>query len=227
MTVKEGRIHQAEQRSRGYWLLSRLWLEVPTADRLAELSEVLADASAGGSLREAAVLSREVTKTLAQPDEAAAAFTRHLVIGDRESGEHLPFEAHVCEGRLPGERSEQVRAMIYQAGFGELLAEASSPDHLGIELRFMALLCYGEHQARVAERTTKVVELLRLQGEFLNYHLAAWAPGYCLALGERSDNGYLSAVARLTASVIVDDVAVVKHLCRRTIVTCSALAAAA
>ncbi len=227
MTIRQARTHQAEQRSRGYWLLSRLWLEVPTAERLAELNDALAVAGADGSLREATVLAGAVGRALTQPDEAAAAFTRHVVLGDRERNEHLPFEAHVCEGRLPGERSEEVRAMIYHAGFGELLAEASSPDHLGIELRFMALLCYGEYQARFADNAMKAAELLRVQSEFLDRHLAAWAPGYCLALAGRTDNSYLRAVARLTASVVVDDVAVVKHLCRRTVVASSALAAAA
>lgn len=213
MTCAPERIRQAEQRSRGYWLLSRLWLEVPTADRLAELHESLAaDPTAALSARVLALRS-EVAKAVAQPDDAAAAFTRHLVLGDRHVREPLPYEAHVREGLLPGESTEQVRREICEAGFGDLIAEAPSPDHLGLELRFMALLCYAESQASIAGETAKWEDCVQRQRRFLQMHLARWAPGYCRALASRTESGYLSAVARLTASVVRDDLAVVEGLC--------------
>jgi TorA maturation chaperone TorD len=206
-------MEQAGQRSRGYWLLSRLFLEVPTALRLSELLGMLADDGRLAVSEEISALGIEVGIALAQPDVAAAAFTRHLVVGDKASREPLPYEAHVLEGRLPGDSTEQVRALMLAAGYAEIAPEAPSPDHIGAELRFMALLCHKEHRAWQENDTAGAAKSLARQKSFLSDHLACWAPEYCRGLAGRTRSTYLRAVANLAAASIADDVVVVADIC--------------
>ena len=205
---------QAAQRSRGYWLLARLFLEVPNAARLGELRQLLGDRDDLAATDDIAALRATLAAALADPDEAAAAFTRHLVLGDKKHGEPLPFEAHVREGRLPGEATAEVATLMCETGFPEAAAAASSPDHLGAELRFMALLCHAERDAWLQGNDAAGTEWLRQQQKLLAQHLAQWAPEYCLALAERTTNAYLHAVARLAAHTVRDDVAILDEICR-------------
>ena len=205
---------QAAGRSRGYWLLSRLFLEVPDAARLGELRRMLGDGAELAPTDDIAALRAAVAAALAAPDEAAVAFTRHLLLGDKKHDEPLPYEAHVREGRLPGEATAEVATMMGEAGFAEVAPEASSPDHLGAELRFMALLCHEERDAWLQGNDAAGSEWLRSQQAFLGQHLAQWAPDYCLALAERTTDAYLHAVARLAAHTVRDDVAILDEICR-------------
>jgi TorA maturation chaperone TorD len=212
MSHVDALIEQAAQRSRGYWLLSRLFLDVPTAPRLSDLLGLLIDAERVSPSDEIAALRAEVAAALAHPDEAAAAFTRHLVLGDKENREPLPYEAHVLEGRLPGESTAQVHAAMQAAGYAEVAPEAPSPDHLGAELRFMALLCHEEHRAWQKDDAAAARQSLMRQGFFLQEHLQRWAPDYCRGLAARTASAYMRAVADLAATTIADDAAVVADI---------------
>lgn len=204
---------QAARRGRGYWLLSRLLLEVPTAGRLDELARILADADSDAGA-EVLRLRAAVSRACADPDSAAVAFTRHLVLGDRMSGEPLPFEAHVREGRLPGEATGQVEALMSKEGFVDVAPEASSPDHLGAELRFMAFLCRAETDAWQRGDDRAGADSLQRQQAFMNEHLLRWAPDYCLGLELRTNDEYLGAVAALVAATIRDDSQILEDICR-------------
>ena len=57
-------------------------------------------------------------------------------------------------------------------------ARALSPDHLGIELELMATLCAKEADAQTPKDAEQI---RRVQREFLQEHLLAWAPIYLLA----------------------------------------------
>jgi TorA maturation chaperone TorD len=210
MTHISAMTEQAGRRSLGYWLLSRMFLEVPSADGLEDMRRMLGCHTTGDEVTE---LSCQIDEALANPTEAAVAFTRHLVLADRKSGEPLPYEAHVLEGELPGESTSQVRQAMLAAGYGEVATEASSPDHLGAELRFMALLCHEEYVAWLDGNAGLAGITLQVQRRFLTEHLVRWAPGYCAALAERTGNGYLRAVAKLTAVTVNDDLTLLEDLC--------------
>jgi len=207
--VAEG-ADEAAQRSQGYWLLSRLFLEVPTPAGLAELRDLLRNSAA-----DAALLNAGVEDALADPDAAAVAFTRYLCIGDRGHSEPLPFESHVREGSLPGENTLHVAALMAGAGYEDVAPGAVSPDHLGAELRFMAFLCHAEHRARQDRDGAEVHAKLQLQQSFLHSHLGQWAPAYCSGLAGRAVNAYVRAIAAVTASTISGEIALIDELCRR------------
>jgi len=200
---------EAVRRSAGFWLLSRLFLEVPTAARLAELRDALAGSTGDGALLHAAAV-----EALRDPDATAVAFTRHLCLGDAGAGEPLPFESHVREGRLPGENTEHVAAFMAEAGYELVAPEATSPDHLGAELRFMALLCHDEAEAWRAGDATAALAGLALQKAFLRKHPGQWAAAYCRGLAERAGDGYVRTIATVAATTITEELAVIDELSR-------------
>jgi TorA maturation chaperone TorD len=199
----------AQERSQGYWLLSRLFLQVPDTAHLLALQTQLAGADAVvlNDLRHA------VEAALAIPDDAAVEFTRLLVIVSKASGEALPYESFAREGTVPGAATERVLACMADAGFAEVAPDAPSPDHIGAELKFMALLCYEESQAWDGDDLEGALQWLTRQRQFMASHLADWAVAYCAGLEARAQHGYMKAVAALTASSLVADFDVLAEVC--------------
>lgn len=209
---------QAGRRSQGYWLLSRLFLELPTPARLAELQDALAGVESDSKAFRAdlAFLRDAVREAMAVPAAMAAAveYTRRFVAVSRGSQQPLPFESHVREGCLPGAATENVRALAAEWGYGDVAPESGSPDHLGAELRLMALLCHDERTGWLTGDRARAIESLRRQGRFLDDHLAPWAPDYCTALAARAENNYVQAIARITASALRADIAALGEISR-------------
>jgi putative dimethyl sulfoxide reductase chaperone len=199
----------AAQRSQGYWLLSQLFLQVPDRTHLLALQADLATFSAEGALGE---LRREVDGALEVPDVAAVEFTRRLVVVSKHSDETLPYESFAREGRVPGDATEQVMACMADAGFADVAPDAPSPDHIGAELKFMALLCYEENQAWENGDASAAAQMRERQRQFLNDHLAVWAVDYCKALAARCTQGYMQAVARLAHDCLVLDIPLLGEL---------------
>ena len=205
---------QAGSRCQGYWLLSRLFLEPPTPALLADMQSALASAEGeSAALQADLAFTREaVAAASADLEGAAVEYTRRLVTVAKDSGEALPFEAHFLEGRSPGEATERLVRRMGAWGYRSELVESTPPDHLGAELRLMALLCNDEREAWLGDQAFAVV-ILAQQRELLSAHLAKWAPEYCRALAGRAEHSYVQAIARITASSLEADVAAFEEIC--------------
>ena len=164
-----------------------------------------------------AFLRDAVREAMAVPGAMAAAveYTRRFVATSRGSQEPLPFESHIREGCLPGEATGNVRALAAEWGYVDVAPESGSPDHLGAELRLMALLCHDERTAWLTGDHALAIESLRRQSRFLDEHLAPWAPDYCTALATRAGNSYVQAIARITASTLRADVTALDEISRQ------------
>jgi putative dimethyl sulfoxide reductase chaperone len=198
-------IELASQRSQGYWLLSKLFLDLPDAAGLSELDGVLAGLERGESVLQAPISRLRRAIEGADVQAIAVELTRHLVAVTKESGAALPFESHFREQRLPGEASVAMQDLLSDAGYEEVAREAGPPDHLGAELRFMALLCHDEHAAWQGGDRDGAIASLRRQRRLFDEHLSVWIPDYCKTLVERSGNAYLKAIADLTAAAVEAD----------------------
>lgn len=205
---------QAGFRCHGYWLLSRLFLEPPTPALLADMQSALASAEGeSAALRADLAFTREaVAAASADPESAAVEYTRRLVAVAKDSGEALPFEAHFLEGRCPGEATDRLVRRMSAWGYRADLAESTPPDHLGAELRLMALLCNDEREAWLGDRAFAVA-ILAQQRELLSAHLTLWVPEYCRGLAARAEHSYVQAIARLTASSLEADFAAFEEIC--------------
>lgn len=209
---RENNAAHALGRSQEYWLLSRLFAEVPGDALLAEAREALAGVSAD-ALVEFIALRDAVAAVCVDSQTAAVAYTRYLSLLPKDGDERFPFESHVREGVMPGEATRLVAAFMADAGYETLTLPVASPDHLAAELCLMAFLCHAESVAWEGDDRAAVRDSLIRQRAFLRTHLAAWAPDYCDALAARADHPYLRALARLAARVVREDVAVVAAAC--------------
>lgn len=199
----------AQERSQGYWLLTQLFLRVPDKAHLLQLRQDLACADEGGDLGQ---LRDEVEAALTAGDAAAIDFTRRLVIASKSSGDPLPYESFVLEGTVPGKATDEVLACVNDAGFNDIAMDVPSPDHIGAEMKFMALLCYEESQAWSAGNRKEAERLRAMQRHFMTRHLGAWAPDYCETLETRAEHGYMKAVAQLARRCLLADVAALEYM---------------
>ncbi|MBW8059374.1 MAG: hypothetical protein FVQ78_03390 [Solirubrobacterales bacterium] len=93
-------------------------------------------------------------------------------------------------GRLAGWVTSSVECSYAAAGFGlSELAGGELPDHAGLELEFMALLCGKEAEARRNGEEDAVLSALGAQRSFLHQHLARWLPEAARRVGRLAAPG--------------------------------------
>lgn len=194
----------AAERSKIYWLLSRFYLEQPDRPFIGELREWLgqgpheADAV---SVPEFDKLSHALHELQSDDDILGLQkeFTRLFGGLRKEAALPPPFESVFREGRLAGDITVDVDHHYRLAGYGEIYPEAGPQDHLGVELRYMSLLCYDELVAFEQGDASKETALRDQQWNFLDRHLLKWAPDYCAKLAQEARIDFYSAIAAMTA----------------------------
>jgi TorA maturation chaperone TorD len=104
-----------------------------------------------------------------------------------------PYESACLEGRGPqagGELLAEVEREYATAGLALPPATGEPPDHIALELEFLALLCEREAQAWEKRSPRRSLIPLRQQKAFLDRHLAVWLPAFSRRLaavdGERA-----------------------------------------
>ena len=102
-------------------------------------------------------------------------FTR-LFLGPGRPVAH-PYESVVREGRMMGETTLEVRHCLAVEGVAPRGRDL--PDHVGIEMAFMAHLAAREALAWEAGEEDVAWDLLQKQERFLREHLGAWLPQFC------------------------------------------------
>lgn len=189
----------AEDRSRFFWWLAEWFLSPPGREKLASLpstaeAEPPVDAMDGAWLALAnAVPGLEMISL----DELGGEFTR-LISGIQEGmGPPPPFESLWREDRLIGESTVAVIETYARAGFADIDPEAGPQDHIGVELKFMALLALREAEARHTHDLAGARQRLSQQRDFLVQHLATWAPRWVEALIRQARLPLYAALAGL------------------------------
>lgn len=97
----------------------------------------------------------------------------------------VPYESFFRrdDGMLESGAANPVAIFLRKYGFEVDLAAARSlaPDHLGIELEVLSVLCEHEREAVETGRLPYAQEVRAVQRQFLERHLLAWAPVYLFA----------------------------------------------
>lgn len=200
----------AASRSRCYWLLSDVYLNRPDVPCIERLRAALGDS--GPTVSEAAgdVFDDLRAALRATGHERLLVEHTRLFSGLREGyGPPPPFESVHRESRVLGDSTVAVLRAYAAAGFGTIHADAGPQDHLGVELRFMALAAHEEMAAWSRGDAFTALANLAHQGAFLEQHLHAWVPGYCRRLAEQAHEPFYIEIAKLTGRVIEDDHALV------------------
>jgi len=128
-------------------------------------------------------------------------FTR-LFLGPGRPVVH-PYESVHREGRMMGNPALNVRR--FMAAEGVTQAGQTPPDHVSIELAFMAYLTSCEASFREAGDGERASGYLDLQESFLQQHLMRWLPQFCHRLLTGRPHAYYAALARRVQSFVAAD----------------------
>ena len=84
-------------------------------------------------------------------------------------------------------------------------ARVVSPDHIGVELEFMYMLCVAQQKALEAGDMEGVCELLSVQHGFLKDHLLEWAPLFLINAKKESRTPLYHDATELTLEFLLSD----------------------
>ncbi len=196
----------ARERSGLYGFLAEVFRAEPTAALLrrirnGRLAETLTAAGAhlGDSLAgrpEAALL-----------EDLAVEYTR-LFLGP---GPHVqPYAAVYLDGEgasLCGPAAVWLRDFMERAGFALAPEHRDLPDHVSVELEFMARM--AEREARAIERSDHetAAECRHIQKAFLDHHLGRWLPEFCGHAAEHAELTFYREMARLAGHFVESELA--------------------
>lgn len=107
-------------------------------------------------------------------------------------------------------QAHQLAALYEKVGFDpgtleifEPLKETKIPDHLGLELLFIAYLCRLEDKA--AKSGQEITGLRQLQNRMLNDHLLGWLPQFTGELVKLETSGFYSYFAILALELCQEE----------------------
>ena len=117
-----------------------------------------------------------------------------------------PYESFYREGLLMRNASQKMAEKLQTSGLS-LRQPQELPDHISVELEFMAHLTQDDSE-----------EGMNRQREFLQQHLS-WLPGFCADCRDRNEGGVYAATAEILMALLeADRVALAAPLSVETIV---------
>ncbi len=84
-------------------------------------------------------------------------------------------------------------------------ARVVSPDHIGVELEFMYMLCTALEKAIDADDKEGIQELLKIQKGFMQDHLLVWAPLFLIAMKKEARTPLYHDGAELALEFLLSD----------------------
>ena len=84
-------------------------------------------------------------------------------------------------------------------------ARVVSPDHIGVELEFMYMLCDALKKAFEADDKDGIIELLQVQKGFLKDHLLEWTPMFLINMKKESRTPLYHDGAELALEFMLSD----------------------
>lgn len=190
----------AEEREMTYRFLSGLCLNPPTEDLINAVKDrsilsLLEDDGESKAWEEMARFVSSASGIDNLAEELAAERTALFAMPSSD----LPHEAVYLdkEKRLGGRFTIGVRQFYEKAGAVVLDSCIEMPDHIGMELEFMAFLCGMEKELRKAGDYAGLDNCIYLQKTFLDEHLLKWVYECCEKIVEKAKHGFYKAVAYL------------------------------
>jgi len=190
----------AKEREKTYRFLSGLCLNPPSDSLLTMIKNrsillLFEGEGAEKSCKEIARFIDEASGIENLSDELSAEHTALFIL----PSDFIPHEAVYLdkEKRLGGRVTMRVRQFYESAGADILEQCQEMPDHIGLELEFMAFLCRMEKELREAGDSESLNKCIHLQKAFLNEHLLKWGYQCCEKIIERANLGFYKAAAYL------------------------------
>ncbi|MFQ5763586.1 MAG: molecular chaperone [Rhodospirillales bacterium] len=191
----------ARERSRLYGFLAAVYREEPSAALLRRIkeprfSEALADA---GVRLDKDFFERPEDELLL---DLAVEYTRLFIGPGRHVSPHESVHRNGGGGLLWGAATAEVLSFIEACGFRYKSTYHGIPDHISVELEFMKEIVAREARARRRKDCRAVENILRIEAEFIDQHLARWAPVFCQKVIEEADLPFYGELAKLTVDFL-------------------------
>lgn len=106
---------------------------------------------------------------------------------------------------LMGAAAEEVRRFMAEAGFSVPPETGELPDHISVELAFMAELARREAEALEADDQKTADFVASLECRFLTAHLGRWAERFARKVWDRAATPFYVAMAELLSGYIADE----------------------
>ena len=115
------------------------------------------------------------------------------------------FDGQVVRGLLMGPSTLAIRALYREAGVEVAPDVLELPDHVGLELACMAVLCEAEAQADQADDREAIARAQRLQQRLLDDHLLRWVPSLCTRVRASARSPFYRGLASLTEAFLREE----------------------
>ena len=106
---------------------------------------------------------------------------------------------------LMGAAAEEVRRFMAEVGFSVPPETGELPDHISVELAFMAELARREAEALESNDRKTAEFIASLQRRFLAAHLGRWAERFARKVWDRAATPFYAAMAELLAGFIAEE----------------------
>lgn len=190
----------AEEREITYRFLSGLCLNPPTEELINAVKDMsilslFEDDGESKAWKEMAKFVSSASQIANLSENLAAERTALFALPSA----HLPHEAVYLdnEKRLGGKFTISVRQFYEKAGADVLDSCIEMPDHIGMELEFMAFLCKTEKDLRKYGDKEGLNNCIYLQKTFLDEHLLKWVYDCCEKIAEKAQLGFYKGIAYL------------------------------
>lgn len=200
----------AARRSELYWLLTELVLTCPddafVARLRGELARLAGALEPGPETAELSELGRVLAQVADTAGITALAVEHTRLLGGVKSGYGLPppYES-VHRSAAPGSDIGLAVMRHYASAGLNPVETGAPPDHLGVELRFLALLCYSECAAWRNGQEEEALRTLAAERSFLDQQLLRWAPRYWEQARVESRNDFYRKLASFAQVVLNED----------------------
>ena len=185
---------QHSERAQGYKTLAECFY-LPT-EQLGEMLVSVRDSAPEGALSGLAdefrgaenldALKVDYTKLFLGPFKALASpyGSVHLEQGHRVMGDTTMAAIHIYESE----------------GLNVVLREA--PDHVAVELEFMAVLCIGETEGITDSDDEKIAHYREKQQRFLEAHLGRWVVEFTDLVQKHAETSFYRTLGQVTQGVV-------------------------
>ena len=106
---------------------------------------------------------------------------------------------------LMGPAAQRVRSFMAEVGFEVAPESGELPDHISVELAFMAELARREAEACSNGDIERQRRCVVIQSRFLSEHLGRWAGFFAEKVRDRADTRFYADFAGLLASFVAED----------------------
>lgn len=112
------------------------------------------------------------------------------------------FESVYSEGKLMRDSTFAVARMYHQAGLNIVASMKLPPDHMAVELEFLAYLLFNEASALNNDENDKLELARSMRQELLHTHLGPFSASFCQRLKDKARMPFYRSMAHLLEKLI-------------------------